>query len=438
MIQKLIAVMSLIVLPLFVIPAVAQDANDEKKKDMKPRVQKQEYQHVVALGINQPFSGGSNELSPLFAYYWFGENFSNPNLYMQFTITTTRIYLIAAYRSDRIFTGIKPMVEHSTYSAWQAYNRGYADSRRSFRGSNACAVGFFQYNFFRILSARAYFHPAYFLYRLPILAENVHKYVNMPRRHWQLKQGVEVILSDVEEKSLTRVKHGYLFKLEYQYARRIGYGAWYDYDRMVWREKYRDAWVPPMGITEGIWYKSTVKNTHRFYFTAGGYYNFPHDVNLQLDVYGGYFRGVDRNNAEQIGYYQADYAIMPGYFNSEFYHNFYLISRLQLGFPLGFWDARLQPGFNMLYMPTKNEVVGQGRGAITNRWLVRGYPRRIYTSLSCSFSLLVGNLLPLFIDYAYGFDAQRAKSANDVYLKRLSRGSHEFQVLIIGAFVKNE
>ena len=442
MIRKLFVVMSFIAISLSVIPAFAQEAadgkNEEKKKDMAPKVQKQEYQHVVALGINQPFSKGTNEFGPLFAYYWFGENFTNPNLYMQFTITTTRIFYIAAYRSDRIFAGIKPLVEHSTYSAWQAYNRGYDDYRRIFRGSDIGAVGFFQYNFLRILSARVFFHPAYFLYRLPILAENVHKYDNMPRRHWQLKPGIEVILSDTEEKSLGRIKHGYTFKLEYQYARRIGYGTWYDYDRMIWKEKYNDMWIPPLGVTQGIWYKSTVKDTHRLYFTAGGYYNFKHDVNLQLDVYGGYFKGVDRNNAEQIGYLQADYAIMPGYFVSEFLHNFYVIGRLQLGFPLGFWDARLQPGFNMLYMPTKNEVVGQDRGAITNQWLVRGYPRRIYTSVSVTLSMLVGNLLPIFIDYAYGIDAQRARSANDVYLKKLSRGSHEFQVLIVGAFVKNE
>lgn len=437
MIRKLIAVMSLVLVQLLVIPAVSQEAADEKEKDMKPRVQKQEYRHVVALGVNMPFSGGSNELGPLFAYYWFGENFKDPNLYMQFTLTTTRIYFIAAYRTDRIFAGIKPLVEHSTYSAWQQYYRGYSDTRRVFRGSNLGAIPFFQYNFLRILSARAYVHTAYFLYRLPILAGNVHKYVNMPKRHWQLKPGIEVILADVDSKNLDRIKHGYTFKVEYQYARRIGYGTWYDYDRMIWREKYRDVWAPPLGETQGIWYKSSVKDTHRLYFAAGGYYNFKHNINLQADVYGGYFKGVDRNNAEQIGYLQADYAIMPGYFVSEFYHNLYVISRLQLGFPLGFWDARLQPGFNMLYMPTKNEVVGQGRGAVTNPWFVRGYPRRIYTSVSCQLSMLVGNFLPIFIDYAYGIDAQRAKSANKAYLRKFSRGSHEFQVLIVGAFEKN-
>ncbi|HPC43047.1 MAG TPA: hypothetical protein PL180_13550 [Spirochaetota bacterium] len=47
-----------------------------------------------------------------------------------------------------------------------------------------------------------------------------------------------------------------------------------------------------------------------------------------------------------------------------------MISRLQVGFPIPFWDARIQPGFNMIYMPTKNQVIGMGRGAIWNRWLV--------------------------------------------------------------------
>ncbi|MBN2160082.1 MAG: hypothetical protein JW807_11855 [Spirochaetes bacterium] len=415
----------------------ARDAA-EWRDVLTPQKKKQEYRHVIALGIDHPLGGGSNSLSPLVAYYWFGENFSNPDLYAQLTFTTTQIYAIAGIKTDRIFAGVMPLVQHSTYGAWKSYNRGYDDERRSVGGNNVGAGGFFQYNILRILSVKASFHSSYHLYRLFLLTPNEHKYVNMPKRHWQIKPAAQIVLSDVEERELGRVKHGYMARVEYQYARRVGYGTWYDYDRLIFREKYNDIWAPPAGNTMGIWYRSRAKNTNRLYFNAAAYYAFSGDYNLLFDFYGGYFTGVDRNNAEHIGYFQQDHAIMPGYFDTEFYHHFYLISRVQLGIPIPFWGMRIQPGFNLLYMPKKNEVIGQGRGAITSWWLVRGYPRRFYTSVSCSFSLLLGNLLPLFIDYAYGIDAIRARSSHNVYLQRLTRGSHELQVLVVAAFGKNE
>lgn len=420
------------------VQAYSQDADKITVKDMDPRETHQEYNHILALGVNQPFSRGSNNLSPLIAYYWFGDNFKNPDLYTQFTFTTTRIFFILGYKTDRVYAGVKPLLEHSTYSAWHSFNRGYNDERREFGGNNAGIGGFFQYNFLRILSARINFHSSYHFYRFPILTPNENKYVNMPHRHWQLKPWIELQLSDLEEKSLTRVRHGYLFRVEYHYARRIGYGTWYDYDRLGTRERLNGFWLPPTGRLEGIIYKSEIKDTHRFYFSAGGYYNFKHDINLQFDIYGGLFTGVDRNNAEQIGYYQADYAIMPGYFCAEFFHNFYVISRLQIGLPIPFWDARIQPGFNVLYMPITNEVIGIGRGAVTRQDLVQQYPRRFYTSVSCSFSLLLGNLLPFFVDYAYGIDADRTKAAHKLYYRSNNKGNHEFQVMVLMAFDKNE
>jgi len=425
------------------VQAYSQDADKITVKDMDPRETHQEYNHILALGVNQPFSKGSNNLSPLIAYYWFGDNFKNPDLYTQFTFTTTRIFFILGYKTDRVYAGVKPLLEHSTYSAWHSFNRGYNDERREFGGNNAGIGGFFQYNFLRILSARINFHSSYHFYRFPILTPNENKYVNMPHRHWQLKPWIELQLSDLEEKSLTRVRHGYLFRVEYHYARRIGYGTWYDYDRLGTREKINDTWAPLYPgagniSTKGVWYKSNIKDTHRFYFSAGGYYNFKHDINLQFDIYGGLFTGVDRNNAEQIGYYQADYAIMPGYFCAEFFHNFYVISRLQIGLPIPFWDARIQPGFNVLYMPITNEVIGIGRGAVTRQDLVQQYPRRFYTSVSCSFSLLLGNLLPFFVDYAYGIDADRTKAAHKLYYRSNNKGNHELQVMVLMAFDKNE
>jgi hypothetical protein len=428
--------------------AFSQEAPNMSFSDMEPVKKQQEYKHVLAIGANQPFSKGSNSFSPLIAYYWFGDNWKDhPNLYTQFTFTTTRIFFILAYRTNRVYAGIKPLLEHSTYSGWKSYNRGYDDKRREFGGNNGGVGGFLEYKFLRILSARVNFHASYHFYRMFLLTPNEGKYDNMPHRHWQIKPWVELELSDVKDKSLTRIKHGYQFRVEYHYARRIGYGTWYDYDRMWYQERYNGTWLPgaygpgPLygaNATRGIWYRSKIKDTNRLYFSAGGYYNFKYDINLQYDFNGGYFTGVDRNNAEQIGYYQADYAIMPGYFCAEFYHNFYLVSRIQMGFPLKFWDARIQPGFNVLYLPKTNEVIGVGRGAVTYQALVRPYPRRFYTSVSCSFSLLLGNLLPFFVDYAYGIDAIRTPSSHKVYLQKLHRGNHEFQAMFVMAFDKGD
>ncbi len=151
------------------------------------------------------------------------------------------------------------------------------------------------------------------MYRLSVLTPNGHKYVNMPRRHGQIKPGIEIVLNDVQDKSMERVNHGYMVRLAYNYARRIGYGTWHDYDRLFFREKLGTNRAPPTGHTEGIWCESGIRNTHRFYSNAGGYYDFKGDFNLLVDVYGGYFIGVDRNNAEQIGGYLQDYGVTHGY-----------------------------------------------------------------------------------------------------------------------------
>lgn len=426
-------------LSIFTINLIAAEETSDPS-DMKPVKVKKAFQHVLVIGDDFHVSKGNNVQSPIFAYYWFGENFKNPDLYTQFTLTTTRIAFIVAYKTERIFAGVKPLLEHSTYSGYRVYNRGYIDRGRSIKGNNVGAGVFFQYNILRILSARINFHPSYHFYRFPLISPNEHKTINLPRNHWQLKPGIEILLSDLKTTNLNRVLHGYIFRVEYQYARRFGYGTWYDYDRLVYRERYEGTWLPtmPSGITEGIWYKSRVNSTHRLYFNAGGYYNFPGDYNLLFDVYGGYFNGVDRNNAEQIGYMLADNAAMPGYAMSEFQNNFYVISRIQVGLPIPFWETRIQPGFNIMYMPTANEVIGIGKGAFTNQWLVRGYPRRIYKSVSVGLSTKLGNFVPLFIDYAYGIDAMRTKSATNLYLRKIKQGNHEIKIMLVMAFVKNE
>jgi hypothetical protein len=417
-------------------------ADESADKDiMTPKKVKKPYQHLLVLGDDFHVSNGTNMQSPIFAYFWFGENFKNPDLYTQVTVTTTRIFAIAAYKTNRVYTGVKPLIEHSTYAGWRSYNRGYLDRGRSIKGNNVGMTAFFQYNWLRILSTRVFVHPSYHFYHFPIISKNDHKIINVPNNHWQVKPGVEMQLSDLEQKDLNRVLHGYLFRVEYQYARRIGYGTWYDYDRMWFRERYDGMWLPGAygsPTTLGTWYRSKIKDTHRLYFNTGGYYNFKGDYNLLFDFYGGFFTGVDRNNAEQIGYNQADHAVMPGYFNTEFMSAFYLIARLQVGIPIPVWGMRIQPGFNVLYMPRTNDVIGIGRNNITNWWLKGGYPNRFYKSVSCQLSVKLGNLLPLFIDYAYGIDAVRADSAHEVYLKKYSQGNHEFRVMLVMGFVKNE
>lgn len=92
-------------IPFSLVPAFSQEITKTEFSDMIAKEKIREYKHVLVLGINQPFSKGYNKYSPLFFYGWFGDNFKNKDLYMQFTMTTTRIYFIAAMKTDRIFAG---------------------------------------------------------------------------------------------------------------------------------------------------------------------------------------------------------------------------------------------------------------------------------------------------------------------------------------------
>lgn len=448
--KTIIEIQRVIVLLFLVLGAAVPAFSDEPQKsdDMTPKKKMHEFEHICVMGYNRTFSKGTNKFAPIIAYNWFGDNTEDRKPYLQFTLTTTRIFMIAAIRTDRVFAGIKPLFEHTSYSSWRSFNRGYNDSARSIGGNNAGGGVFFQYAWSRIFSTKLTFDASYYFYRLFLLAKNEHKYPNLPNRHVQVMPGIELLLRHMKEKNLGRIKHGFMIRGEYQYARRIGYGTWYDYDRLWYHEKLHGLWTPTTGMTEGVWYKSTVKDTHRIHFNVGLYYAFAHDINVLLDCYGGYSIGVDRNNAEQIGNMNHQKpGIMPGYANTEFYHHLYTIARLQFGFPLPFWNARIQAGYNALYMPRKNEVVGQGRGllyfgsgavltdAISKKKIgYHGYPRRFYTSVSCLLSLQLGNLLPLFVDYAYGIDTMRASSAHDLYLNRFHRGCHELGVYMVMAF----
>ncbi len=216
MMRNFFVLICLALIPLFTVPAFSQIKAIKQVEidELAPKEKIREYKHVLVLGVNQPFSKGYDKYSPLFFYGWFGDSFKNKDLYMQFTLTTTRIFYIAAFKNDRIYAGVKPLLEHSTYSAWRSYNRGTNDSLRMFGGNNAGVGVFFQYNFLRILSAKISYHTSYHFYRMILLASNENKYPNMPKRHWQVKPGIEVMLADVKDSSLGRVKHGYLVRGE--------------------------------------------------------------------------------------------------------------------------------------------------------------------------------------------------------------------------------
>lgn len=450
MLRNMIVRIGICLVILYGLPAFGQVVTDLDDDSLIPEEKVMEYQHVLVLGVDRPFSKGFNPLSPVVYYSWFGDNFKNKDLYMQFTFTTTMIHLTIAAKTDRVFAGIRPIAKHTIYSAWRQINHGDNDEKRIFGGNDVGAELFFQYNWLKILSTAVKLYPTYHFYRMFMLTPNKYCYNNMPRRHWQVKPGVEIKLSRIKDENLMRIKHGYLLRVEYQYARRIGFGTWYDYDRLWFEERFNGVWFPPTAKMEGILYKDTVHSTHRLYGDVGAYYKFKHDINLQVDGRIGYCKGVDRHNAENIGAIIGDHAFMPGYAVAEFFHNFYVTSHVRIGFPIPFWDARIQPGFHLLYMPKKNEVVGLGRGlyyfgegAVLTDLFARGkivyhgYPKEIYTSVSCSFSLKLGNLLPMFIDYAYGIDALRAKSAHKVYLNKIHKGCHEVRVMFLAAFGSN-
>ncbi|MCU0779404.1 MAG: hypothetical protein MUF86_17295 [Akkermansiaceae bacterium] len=118
----IVCLASLAAFGILSVQAFGQDANKISESDMDPRETHQEYNHVIAIGANQPFSNGSNNLSPIIAYYWFGYKYKNPDLYTQFTFTTTRIFFILGYKTDRIFAGVKPQggldAQHVVYQVW--------------------------------------------------------------------------------------------------------------------------------------------------------------------------------------------------------------------------------------------------------------------------------------------------------------------------------
>ncbi len=353
--------------------------------------QKQEYRHVVALGADRSWSEGDDSLGPIIAYYYFKEDFVNPNLYAQFTLTTTDTFFKFGWRSDTVDVGIQPMLQHFWYGGYSAYDRGDSDETRRFYGNGAGGIAYLKYFPVSALSATVAYRGDYHFY-----TDMEETEIDLPNAHWENMGSVELALNTVKETNLGRIKHGVLAKARYEHARRVGYGTFED--------------------TAAI-EDSREDIANKLYFTFGAYYNLPGDFTLLLDVVGGVQYGVDRNNAEKIGYFCADHAVVPGYYAAEFYHDRYAVAGAQIGIPIKPWDTRIQPGYYVLYMPEHNHVVG-----------VQDYPRTTYQGVSCGISTKLGDVLPFFFDYGYGIDADR----------KGKKGNHEFRVLVVAAFGKNE
>ncbi len=385
-------------LSLFVICLVAAHL------DYAEAVEKQPFRHVLALGATKPVSNAEeNRMSPIILYNWYMEDLPN-NLYGQLGLVTTRVFYIFGYKTDSVFAGVTPQLNHTTYGAFHAYDdRGRLDQSRVFKGNNAGIELFCQYKIIREIAARVSYYPGYHFYAkyeeeegFPFDTEETT--IELPNDHWEHTGAFDLSFNNVVATDINRVKHGVMLSAKYLYTRRAGYGT------------FEDTGAAP----------SDIDGTHRRYAALGIYYKFPYDINLQLDAYGGWHKNVDRNNSDQIGSFASTTAPMIGYFYGEFYHHRYGIARAQLGFPLlPWWGTRIQPGFNVLYMARENDVVGVGN-----------YPRRVYRSYSAALSTKLGNVLPVFVTYAYGMDARRVNDSDGTSEK----GNHEIIVVALMAF----
>jgi len=365
--------------------------------------EKNNYRYIMVLGVDKPVSSAKvNNSSPVIACYYTRDDLPD-NLYFQFRLTTTTLYTIIGIRTGSWFIGIKPVLNHTVYGAYHSYTDGVNNDSRCFKGNNTGAEFFYEYSPLKYLKGSFYYYPGYYWYNNKKKSESVFTkqdatVIDLPENHLEQTGTFDLIFGNIEKKDLNRIRHGYFIQGTYKFSYRSGYGTFYD---------------------TGAAQNSSENKTHKRYFVSGLYFNSAHDVNLLLDLYGAYQTNTDRNNSDQIGSYITENGIMPGYFWGEFYHNKYVIARSQAGIPLFFWSARLQPGFNILYLAEDNGVTGAGN-----------YPRRTYRSVSMELSFRAGNILPLFFNYAYGFDAKRLNTSTG----EVKKGNHELMFYTLAAF----
>ena len=358
--------------------------------------EKADYKHYLALGVaDTHISNGDDPLSPLFAWYWFLEDFDNQDLYGNLALTTTKLYFKLGLKNENYFTGVKPFFYHSTYGAYYLYSDGKKVKEYVFKAQKTGAELFFEhFTLKKLLSFRAAYSPTYYYYGAIFSGEKSDDLlIDLPNNHVEHQFNFETKVGNVQKTDLSRVKHGIFAKFRHEFTRRSGYGTFVD-------------------LTES----SSVKTTKKFYLDLGAYYAFENKINVHQDIYGSIQYNVDRNNAEKIGYMGSTNAVMPGYYNSEFNHDRYVISRTKVSFPVDFWSTRVGAGFNLLYMPETNNVIGLGN-----------YSKEIYKSVSFEASMKVANMLPFFFEYAYGIDAERDGK----------KGDHEIRAFVLAAFGKN-
>jgi len=304
--------------------------------------EKSEYRHILLLGAEQPVSNSEFKTpSPLLVYYYIRDDLDDDN-YFQFTLRTTRAFFILGEKNEKYFAGIKPLVNHTIYSAYHSFADGVNDDSRCFRGNNAGAEFFYEYSPVRYFKAGINYYPGYYWYQDKQKNDTMFfrqeaTEINLPENHWEHTGELNFTIDKLEQKDINRIKHGFIIEGTYNYIYRSGYGTFYD-----------------TASAEN----SSIDKTQKRYLSAGLYYNFNYDINLLLDIAGGYHTNIDRNNSDQIGSFIADKGVMPGYFWGEFYHNKFCIIRTQAGLPLFYWNARIQPGFNVMYMTGDNDVVG--------------------------------------------------------------------------------
>ncbi len=360
---------------------------------------KREYKLITAAGGDTPISKGTNKFSPI-VYASFRQYLDNrKNLYYEVGLTTVTVFTKFGRHSEKYNAGIKPLWAHSVYGAYSDYYKGYSNPKNEIKGFFIGSYLFFDYNWTKIFTSRLLYGPDYHYYTAEDNA-NMEK----PDPHWEHRAAIELLIKNIDEKNLGIIKHGFMARFRYEYSYRAGYSF---QDRTM-----RNGETPH--ISDNL-------VTHKYYFDMGAYYNSARDFNVKLDLLSSIQFNVDRNNAEKIGYLNADHAAIPGYFYAEFYHNKYAIGKIRFGTPLPFWQARFEPGFNILYIPRNNRVSG-----------VPDYSREYYRSISLSMTMKIANLIPLFLDYGYGIDAER----RDKPVGEISKGNHEIRAFIVLAFGK--
>ncbi len=360
--------------------------------------EKREYTFIAAAGADRPVSEGTNKTSPvIYASFWKYLDDSQ-NLYWEAGATTVTVFMKLGRESSSYDAGIMPMLGHTVYGAYSDYYKGYTDPKNEIQGFYTGPLFYFRYYLTGIFSTELKYMPNYHFYREVDDNPNM----EIPDSHYEHMASIEFLLKNTTEKDFGIIKHGVKARFLYQYTNRTDY-------------RFQDRPLPDGTVPE----LSDDPVTHKYYLDLGAYYNFPGDFNLKLDLLGSYQKNVDRNNAEKIGYLQADHATIPGYFYNEFFHHKYAVGKAAFGIPVPFWQMRIEPGFNCLYMPKKNKVIG-----------APDYSREYWRSASVSVSMRIGDLLPFFLDYGYGIDAER----RDKPTGTVKKGNHEISAVIVVAF----